>query len=399
MTVNFKFTRPELQVNDSTVVDFDDDYVSDAWLIDRYVGNRIFDVGKNDKGQLANNTGTYYSSPLQIGSLTNWKVISYGNYHWHGIKTDGTLWSCGYNNPYGNAGNGTSAANFSSPVQVGSQTNWKSVATGTYHSLALKTDGTLWAWGFNGTGQLGNNTRTNYSSPVQIGTSTDWRELHIGGQGITSGAIKYDGTLWTWGQNQFGNLGNDNRVYYSSPVQIGSMTDWKNIALNQFFSAAIKTDGTLWTWGKNDTGQLGNNNGVYYSSPIQIGSLTNWYKIAGGGSSSGSFGLAIKTDGTLWSWGTNNFGQLGLNNLTNYSSPVQIGILNNWKQISCGYNHWLAVKTDGTVWGCGYNRWGNLGNNSTRYYSSPIQIGSLTNWKYVAAGGNNSLLLTFSDLS
>jgi alpha-tubulin suppressor-like RCC1 family protein len=205
-------------------------------------------------------------------------------------------------------------------------------------------------------------------------------------------AYKTDGTMYSWGSNYYsgqpaGQLGAPSTLLgkVSSPIQVGSLTNWKQAAYGFYSGGAIKTDGTLWTWGRNLEGQLGNNNAtVNYSSPIQVGSLTNWKQIAFGY----YFTAAIKTDGTLWAWGYNGYGELGNGTRTNYSSPIQVGLLTNWSKISCGFGHTAAVKTDGTLWTCGYNRYGQLGNGTGVYYSSPIQVGSLTIWKQVSQGGN-----------
>lgn len=187
--------------------------------------------------------------------------------------------------------------------------------------------------------------------------------------------------LWTCGYNSQGQLGNNTTVNYSSPVQVGSLTNWKQVSSNAYHATAIKTDGTLWAWGSDFFGQLGNSiSGINYSSPVQVGLLTNWKQVSTGEQHTS----AIKTDGTLWTWGWDAYGQLGNNTTVNYSSPVQVGLLNNWKQVSCGNFHIAAINTDGTLWTWGYNLNGGLGNNTTVSYSSPIQVGSLTTWKQIA---------------
>jgi len=139
--------------------------------------------------------------------------------------------------------------------------------------------------------------------------------------------------MWSWGQNNQGQLGLGNTTYYSSPKQIGALTTWSNVANGSYLSGfALKTDGTVWTWGQNSYGQLGIGNITKYSSPKQVGSLTTWLSIAAGYYSC----YSIKTDGTLWSWGTNGNGQLGLNNVTDYSSPKQVGSLTSWSKINAG---------------------------------------------------------------
>ena len=189
------------------------------------------------------------------------------------------------------------------------------------------------------------------------------------------------GPLYSVGGNDTGQLGLNNGNNFSSPVQVGSLTNWSIVASGGNCSAAVKTDGTLWTWGVNDRGELGLGNTTYYSSPKQVGSLTNWKTVSVG---TNSF-LAIKTDGTLWGWGYNaNDGQLGFGNRTNYSSPKQVGSLTTWSSISCGYIFAAATQTDGTLWAWGYNGYGQLGLGNTTQYSSPKQVGSASNWRTLA---------------
>jgi alpha-tubulin suppressor-like RCC1 family protein len=204
-------------------------------------------------------------------------------------------------------------------------------------------------------------------------------------------ALKTDGTMWLWGLNSYGGLGDGTALKRSSPVQIGALTSWSSIAAGGNHSAAIKTDGTLWTWGKNIFGQLGDNTVINRSSPVQIGSLTTWAQIAGGGNHS----AAIKTDGTLWTFGYSTYtGQLGDNTVLRRSSPVQVGALTTWSKVALGYEHSMALKTDGTMWAWGNNGQGQLGDNTITYRSSPVQVGSLATWSSIACtGGANSIAI------
>ena len=183
-------------------------------------------------------------------------------------------------------------------------------------------------------------------------------------------AIKTDGTLWAAGYNLFGDLGQNNRIQYSSPVQIPG-TDWKAVGGGWAQGIAVKTNGELWTWGTNAQGGLGQSNQTTYSSPVQIPG-TSWDKVYFG-ELAYYHQAAIRTDGTLWLWGYNNRGQLGLNNTTNYSSPKQVPG-SNWSTVSLGHYDTLATKTDGTIWYWGYNNNGQGGTNNLVQYSSPIQI-------------------------
>jgi alpha-tubulin suppressor-like RCC1 family protein len=327
-----------------------------AWGGWRYTGGWT-------QGELGLGTnGIYYSSPVQVGALTNWKQISAGVVTIAAVKTDGTLWTWGLNNSSainlgftlgcnGIMGNGNTV-NYSSPVQIGALTNWKQVAMSARTCHAIKTDGTLWAWGHNYIGSMGTSYGGSvyYSSPVQVGALTNWKQIAADEGAV---AVKTDGTLWTWGVNTSGQLGNDNRTSYSSPIQVGTLTNWKQVsATGGGFMAcyAIKTDGTLWAWGNNANGQLGNGNRTSYSSPIQVGTLTNWKKVVGQ-----SFTVyAIKTDGTLWTWGRGVQGQFGTGfagGAAYYSSPIQVGSLTNWKNIpttGAAGQHMLAIQ-DGYI--------------------------------------------------
>jgi alpha-tubulin suppressor-like RCC1 family protein len=346
----------------------------------------LWNWGKNNYGKLGDNSTIDKSSPVQtIASGTNWANVSYGYAHALAVKSDGTLWAWGGNN-YGMLGN-NDAIDRSSPVQtVAGGTNWSSVAAGSFFSAAIKTDGTLWTWGNNFYGQLGNNTRISgsfgVSSPIQtISGGSNWKQVSIGRSNIST--IKTDGTLWSWGVGDSGELGNNQNganLWFSSPIQtISGGNNWATVSAGNQNCAAIKTDGTLWLWGLNNQGQLGDNTVTSKSSPVQtITGGTNWSKVSAGGYTP----LAIKTDGTLWSWGYNDFGSIGDNTAIKKSSPVQtITGGTNWSQVAAGQYFAAAIKTDGTLWMWGRNNAGQLGDNTTIGKLSPVQtvIGG-TNW-------------------
>lgn len=327
------------------------------------------------------------SSPVQIGALTDWASIGAGGQHSVAIKTDGTLWTWGTAGN-GRLGNGTSSGNLSSPVQVGALTDWAECSSdidANGFSFVTKTDGTLWGWGINNAGQLGLGDTANRSSPVQVGSLSNWSKIAIGSH---TQAIKTDGTLWGWGVNNNGAIGDGTVANKSSPVQIGALSDWASIDAAPAHTLAVKTDGSLWSWGSNVLGRLGDGTVVGKSSPSQVGALTDWSKVSGADGS-----LAIKTDGSLWAWGNNaSNGQLGLGNTTNYSSPVQVGFLTDWFSIS-QRDHTLAIKTDGGMWSWGRGLFGAQGQGDTITRSSPVQIGSLTDWAKVDGGAFHTLAL------
>lgn len=344
--------------------------------------------GNSGYGQLGLGNTTNYSSPKHVGSLTNWLKIGGGNYFVSAIKTDGTLWTWGQNSN-GQLGLGNTTY-YSSPKQVGLLTNWSYISGAgvTYFNGAIKTDGTLWAWGYNGTGSLGLGDTINRSSPTQVGALTNWAAISCGS--IHALATKTDGTLWAWGSNYFGQLGiNTHYNNYSSPKQVGSLTDWAKVAGGNDFSAAIKTDGTLWTWGRGQYGQLGLGFSGYRSSPNQVGALTNWLSV----SCSTYAMIAIKTDGSLWTWGSGTNGVLGLGNTTSYSSPKQIGALTTWTKSACGRYFAGALRSDGTLWAWGSGGSGQIGIGNTTYYSSPKQVGSETTWRNINMGSASTIAL------
>jgi alpha-tubulin suppressor-like RCC1 family protein len=339
------------------------------------------------------------SSPVQIGALTDWKQIS-GNRHSHvawkvsfcAVKTDGSMWAWG-NNDSGQIGN-SSNLTVSSPIQIGSLKNWKQVSVGG-HVLAVKSDNTLWTWGIGAgvtnSGENGLNDLTLVSSPVQVGTLTNWKQVSAGRS--SSAAIKTDRTLWTWGLNSTGQIGDGTVINRSSPVQIGNLTNWKQVSAGDGITAAVKVDGSLWTWGNNSDGQLGDGTVISKSSPIQIGALRNWKSVSVGGYGGNGFVGAVKTDGTLWAWGKNAFGQLGDGTVLSRSSPIQIGSDVNWKEVFTSDARIHATKTDGTLWAWGYNNNGELMSGDVEFRSSPIQVGTLATWQSVAPAINATIAI------
>jgi alpha-tubulin suppressor-like RCC1 family protein len=356
-------------------------YIKQGLWPQRILARELYSWGLNTNGQLGQNTITNLSSPVQVGALGDWSQVSAGNNFSAAIKTNGTLWSWGLNTN-GQLGQNDVIAR-SSPVQVGALTDWSQVSAANNFCVAIKTNGTLWSWGDNGSGQLGQNiaVATDRSSPVQVGALTDWAQVSTAN--FHCAAIKTNGTLWSWGDNGEGQLGQNTITNLSSPVQVGALTDWAQVSGGQNFCAAIKTNSTLWSWGYNGNGRLGLNDvNIRRSSPVQVGALTNWTQVSAGA----TFCAAIKTDGTLWTWGLNTNGRLGLNDGIARSSPVQVGALTDWSQVSAGFSFCAAVKTNGTLWSWGQNNNGQLGQNNVINRSSPVQVGSLTTWSSIGQG-------------
>tara|TARA_R100001443_G_scaffold49218_2_gene61550 strand:- start:307 stop:1509 length:1203 start_codon:yes stop_codon:yes gene_type:complete len=345
----------------------------------------LFVWGRNQEGQLGLNDGNDRSSPTQLPGV--WKFLYSSKRGSSGIKSDGTLWAWGENGQGQLGQNEQNPGGYSSPVQVPGTTWATVVRSHDGHTAATKTDGTIWAWGANSYNIWGNNPAQKFSSPTQIWSGTDWGQtpgsLATGPGNI--GAVKTDGTLWLWGRNWDGSSGqNDTTSPLSSPKQVGTNTTWSGLGGQQgvigtaggMSIKALKTDGTMWVWGRNWNGTLGLNQSYSdlngRSSPMQLGTDTNWTnRLSGGGSSC----FHIKTDGTLWSWGYDQAGTLGQNQSPGVksSSPVQVGTDTTWYNVACTENT-IAIKTDGTLWAMGGNPSGALGQNSQAAFSSPVQI-------------------------
>ncbi|MDD3480729.1 MAG: fibronectin type III domain-containing protein [Patescibacteria group bacterium] len=265
-----------------------------------------------------------------------------------------------------------------------------SISEGYNYSLAIKTDGSLWAWGSNSSGQLGLGDTTTRTTPVQVGSSIDWSYIDTDGSlNPSSYGIKTDGTLWAWGENEWRQLGLGDTTDRLVPTQVGTSTNWKRVSAGGSFALAIKTDGTLWAWGSNSSGQLGLGDTTNRLVPTQVGVGVNWDSLDTAEGSS----FAIKTDGTLWAWGGNYYGHLGLGDTTNRLVPTQVGSDTDWKIVNTETPNIFgessfAIKNDGTLWGWGYNYSGSLGLGDTSPRPTPTQIGTDTNWKYVFAGSH-----------
>jgi alpha-tubulin suppressor-like RCC1 family protein len=347
---------------------------------------QLWSWGNNTSGRLGLNNTANRSSPVQVGTLVNWAQVSAGKYSSAAVKEDGTLWTWG-DGAQGKLGLGTTT-NYSSPKQVGALTGWLQVSISTAAVFAIKTDGGLWAWGLNNFGQLGlDNTTYAYSSPVQVGALTTWASVCAFNDG--GFAIKTDGTMWSWGNNgTYGKLAQGDTISRSSPTQVGADIDWAKVTITENTGLAIKTNGRLYAWGRGTFGVRGDSNTSIIRSPVAIGT-ESWANVS---VLSASSTVAVRTDGTLWGWGRNVTGDLGLDNTVQYSSPVQVGALTGWLTAYGRINSVVAIKTNGTLWAWGYNNPGTLGLNDTANRSSPVQVGALDSWtKAVAA--NHSLAI------
>jgi alpha-tubulin suppressor-like RCC1 family protein len=351
--------------------------------------NQYGATGTGDTG------GVNILSPKLI-SGTNWATVSCGDAHFLAIKGDGTLWGSGCNTD-GQIGN-LSSTNVSTPVAVGSST-WSQVSAGMYHSLGIRANGNLFAWGYNAQGSLGQGNTINRTSPVRVGLST-WLSCAAGNN--SSIAVRGDGTLWAWGY--VGEWYSTSKL--SSPVQIGSDTDWASVRSGDGTHLAQKTNGNVygfgisgrdvWDYINNSSSppiyMLAQNTEAIVSTPVQVGSATNWRSVTMGNQQ----GFGIKTDGTLWQWGWIIYDFTNYYAYCRFSTPVQVGVATTWSKVaSCGSNI-LGMQTDGTIygWGSGQPGLGINVNNSNGDTSTPVLITSpATSWIDIACAADCGLAI------
>ena len=298
------------------------------------------------------------------------------------ITTDGTAAAWGYNQ-FGQLGDGTTT-NRTTPVQVSGLSGVSAVGGGAYHSVALKSEGTVWAWGNNSYGQLGDGTTTTRLTPVQVSGLTGVTAISVGyGHNL---ARKADGTVWAWGLNNYGQPGDGTTTNRSTPVQVSGLSGVSKVAAGSYHSLAVKTDLTLRAWGRNQYGQLGDGTTTERHTPVPC-NLTAVTSVSAGAYHS----LATRMDGSAWAWGYNFYGQLGDGTTTNRSNPVPIGGMGGTTALAAGGYHSLARKSDGTVWAWGRNDHGQLGDGTTTNRSGPVQASGLSGITAVAGGGSHSL--------
>ena len=308
----------------------------------------------------------------------------------------------------------------SAPARINAFSDVIGIAAGNAHSLAIKQDGTVWAWGRNGNGELGDGTTAEHDIPVKaIGLSG---VSAVAAQGATSLALKSDGTVWVWGKNDLGQLGIGGPDVYihSTPIHLSSLTNISAIATSGDHCLALSADGSVWAWGSNRTGQIGTLSGNDQYSPVQITTLTNVIKIAAGSERS----MALTGDGSVWIWGHNDSAgpmkMTGLSSITAIAASYPHGLavksdgtlwmikelttggppkvtqnpwLNNVKTVVSGMGHDLAMKYDGTTWAWGDNSVGELGTGTKISNDAPRQTINITQCYALSAGGGHTLAL------
>lgn len=325
--------------------------------------------GDNLLGAVGSGEPRYRRAPYQIGAAGSWRQVAAGRWHSLGVRADGSLWSWGSNQD-GQLGINASfttppldtITTRNAPVRVGSSVGWRQVAGGESHSLALKSDGSLWAWGRNWERQLGLGYASRASAvPVRVGTDSDWVAIAAGaGHSL---ALKADGTLWSWGLNNSGQLGQGTSGYdatYSTPTKVGADTDWVHISAGYEHTIGLKSDGSLWAWGANYKSELGTGTAVIESAPVRSSEATDWVTALAGRNST----LARRKDGVVLAWGENLSGMLGTGSASGsvHATPTAVATsIRDWTSMATGYSHTVGVRADGVAWGWGFNGGGQLG--------------------------------------
>lgn len=335
-------------------------------------GGTLWTWGRNNNGQLGigSSSNTVYRTPQQVGTDSDWSKISAGNSHCLAIKKDNTLWAWGRNND-GQVGVGSTTTIFTSPQQIGNDNDWVMICAGDEYSFAIKNDGTLWAWGDNTNGQLGNNTVTDSNVPVQIGNENDWAWVSAGTSHTL--ALKNNGTLWAWGNNSDFKFGVNTPSSSNVPIQIGTDHDWKMVKAARDHSIGLKTGiSNLWVWGGNVSGQHADNTNIGKNSPTEILSSGAIKTIAKAHQNT----IFIKdSDNSLWTSGGNSSGQLGNGNNDAKNVPVnEFSSSTNWLIVDSKISHTVAIKSDGTLYAWGANLYGQLGDGSQAARNRPVLI-------------------------
>ncbi|HIJ88177.1 MAG TPA: hypothetical protein HPP97_10945, partial [Desulfuromonadales bacterium] len=316
--------------------------------------------------------------PVNGYTLPKVIAVDNGSNHTLVLLSDGSVWTYGAN-PFGQIGNGTSGTNIFTPFRVNGLPEISAVAGGGGHSVALAKDGTVWTWGLNMYGQLGIGSTVNSPVPAKVSGLNGVVAISAGMHHVM--ALKNDGTVWAWGNNS-GSLGNGTLTGSLVPVQMIGLSGITAVSAGAIHSVALKNDGTVWACGYNNYGEVGNGTTTSVYTPVQVPNVSGVTAISAGQ----YITMILKNDGTAWAWGSNYDGELG--NGTNVRSlvPVQPTGLADVKAIAAGSSHSMAVKKDGTVWAWGSNLDGQLGDGTTTNRLAPVQVNGLSGFISVRGG-------------
>jgi len=322
-------------------------------------GHTLWCWGNGGDGELGDRSMASQDSPVRVGGRAGWTEVAAGGGHACAVRKDGTIWCWGSESGAGVLGIGKMSGQRSSPALVAGGGDYASVSGSGFDDCAIRTDGTLWCWGDNSDGELGTGDTADASSPVQVGAATDWTEVSAD-SGNTCG-VRADHSAWCWGLDNSGQLGIGTfGAQYDSPVQVPGGDVWSSVSVGILSACGVRTDGTLWCWGDNFSDELGRT-GPSRPSPAQVGTRTSWTRV----SASDLASCALSGPTTLWCWGANEYGGLG----RGYDSgprpnPGKVGTSTNWISVSAGQiglSAVCAIQRDWSLWCWGDNSYGELG--------------------------------------
>ena len=355
---------------------------------------RVWAWGLNGNGQLGDNTTVSKRTPVSVqGAVKTFCQIATGNSSSHSLAIDknGRAWAWG-NNVNGQLGDNSITSRLTPVSVLGGVKTFCKISTGQNHSLAIDKNGRAWGWGYNVSGQLGDNSIVSKRTPVSVlGAVKTFCQIDAGSS--HSLAIDKNGRVWAWGFNSSGRLGDNTTASKLTPVSVqGAVKTFCQISGGQSHSLAIDKNGRAWGWGDNSSGQLGDNTTASKLTPVSVqGAVKTFCQISAGGSHS----LAIDKNGRAWGWGSGFLGLLGDNTTVNKLTPVSVlGAIKTFCRISAGFQHSVALDKNGRAWGWGYNGYGRLGDNSLTSRLTPVSVlGAVKTFCQISGGQSHSLAI------